>query len=141
MQKGTLFADLRRSAPDSEKHTLFCVFVFTHVNTYDLCEPPGAKTCLKIFLIVIPKDSGPAKPSCAMTPTMESYFVVFTDYIVQTSTLDPQVWTEEARQTGTHHHRHAKNGHRLEVAELCKVALNMANTVLGMIFIKLSIPY
>ncbi len=34
-RKDTLFADLRRSVPDSEKRTLFCVFVFTHVNTHD----------------------------------------------------------------------------------------------------------
>ena len=41
-KKDTLFADLCRSAPDSEKHTLFCVFVYKHVNIYDLCDPPRA---------------------------------------------------------------------------------------------------
>ncbi len=30
-----------RSAPDSEKRTLLCIFVFTPVNTYDLCDFPG----------------------------------------------------------------------------------------------------
>ena len=40
-KKETLFADLRRSAPDSEKHTPFCVFVYKHLNTYDLCDPLG----------------------------------------------------------------------------------------------------
>ena len=40
---------------------------------------------LKIFLVVIPKDglagTSPVKPSFGMTPTIESFSGVFTDYI------------------------------------------------------------
>ncbi len=40
-KKDTLFSDLLRSEPHSEKDTLFCEFLNTHVNTHRKCEPPG----------------------------------------------------------------------------------------------------
>ena len=40
-KKDTLFSDLLRSEPHSEKGTLFCEFLNMHVNTYSKCGPPG----------------------------------------------------------------------------------------------------
>ncbi len=40
-RKDTLFSDLLRSEPHSDKGTLFCEFLDTHVNTYCKCGPHG----------------------------------------------------------------------------------------------------
>ncbi len=41
VKKDTLFSDLLRSEPYTEKGTLFCEFLNKHVNRYRKCGAPG----------------------------------------------------------------------------------------------------
>ncbi len=65
------------------------------MNHFPLLSPCShelrhGKMCLKIFVVVIPKEGlagiggqGPANPSLGMTPTIKFYSATFTDYVLQ----------------------------------------------------------
>ncbi len=61
-----------------------------------LYEVGHAKTGIKMFAIVIPKEGldgiSPAKPSLSMTPTIELHSVVVADYILQLCHTKKKVW-------------------------------------------------
>ena len=61
-KKDTLFSDLLRSEPHSEKGTLFCEFLNKHVNTYRKCGPPGG-WAMKMYIFISYSGSPPCTPS------------------------------------------------------------------------------
>ena len=65
---------------------LTCNLYRIYRNNNKIHEPHHTKTGLNMFVVAIPKEGlagpGPAKPSLGITPSIELYSTVFTDYVL-----------------------------------------------------------